>query len=115
MKNYHDWQKINPAKASLLAACAAAIRQVAPEAAVILYGSGARGEETPDSDIDLLVLVSQEVTPKLERAIHDRVYDIELETDQIISVIVRETIKWRSEPLNFTPLYNAIEKEWVPI
>jgi len=57
MRTYQEWQKINPSKAGLLATCAAAIRQVVPEAEVILYGSAARGEETPESDIDLLVLV----------------------------------------------------------
>ena len=113
--HFEGWQKINPAKASLLAACAAAIRQVVPAAEVILYGSVARGEEKPDSDIDLLVLVPQEVTHKLERAIRDQVYEIELESDQIISVIVRQNTRWHSKPLNFTPLYRAIAREGIPI
>jgi hypothetical protein len=52
MQSYQEWQKLHPAKAGLLAACAAAIRQVAPEAEVILYGSVARGEETPESDTE---------------------------------------------------------------
>jgi predicted nucleotidyltransferase len=111
MKSYQDWQKRHPAKAGLLAACAAAIRRVASEAEVILYGSVARGEETPESDVDLLVLVPEEVTHPLERAIRDQVYEIELENDQIISVIARQNTRWHSKPLNFTPLYRAIEKE----
>lgn len=89
MKSYQDWQKRHPAKAGLLAACAAAIRRMAPEAEVILYGSVARGEETPESDIDLLVLVPKEVTHPLERAICDQVYEIELENDQIIGTVNR--------------------------
>jgi predicted nucleotidyltransferase len=115
MKPYQDWQKKNPQKARLLATCVAAIRQIVPDAEVILYGSVARGDERPDSDIDLLVLVPQEVTHKLERAISDQIYDIELETDQIISLIVRQSAKWHSEPLNFTPLYRVIEREGVPV
>lgn len=115
MKTYRDWQSKNPEKAGLLATCAAAIRQIVPDAEVILYGSVARGDERQDSDIDLLVLVPQEVTYKLERAISDQIYDIELETDQIISLIVRQRTKWYSEPLNFTPLYRAIERDGVPI
>ena len=115
MKTYQDWQKQSPDKAILLKACMAAIRRVVPDAEVILYGSVARGEETPESDIDLLVLVPQEVTYPLERAIRDQVYEIELESDQIISVIVRQNSRWHSRPLNFTPLYRAIAREGIPI
>ena len=115
MKTSHDWQKPSPDKANLLKACKAAIRRVVPDAEVILYGSVARGEETPESDIDLLVLVPQEVTYQLERAIRDQVYEIELESDQIISVIVRQNTRWHSRPLNFTPLYRAIAREGIPI
>ncbi|MDZ7404681.1 MAG: nucleotidyltransferase domain-containing protein [candidate division KSB1 bacterium] len=113
VKSYQDWQKLHPAKAGLLAACAAAIHQVAPEAEVILYGSVARGEETPESDIDLLVLVPQEVTPKFRRFLRDQLYEIALAQDQIITSIIRQRSRWHSKPLNYTPLYHAIEKEGV--
>jgi len=115
MRNYQDWQKLHPDKTDLLEHCAAAIRQIVADAEVILYGSVARGDEHAESDIDLLVLVPQEVTHKLERAIHDQIYEIELESDQIISIIVRQRSKWYSEPLNFTPLYRAIESEGLQI
>ena len=35
-----------------------ALAQVVPDAQAILYGSEARGEARPDSDIDLLISVS---------------------------------------------------------
>jgi len=115
MRTYQEWQKINPSKAGLLAACAAAIRQVVPEAEVILYGSVARGEETPESDIDLLVLVPQEVTYELKRKIRDQIFEIELEHDQVIATMIYQGTKWNSEPLNFMPLYRAIVREGVQI
>ena len=37
-----------------------AIRRVAPTATVILYGSEARGDARPDSDIDVLILLDGE-------------------------------------------------------
>jgi predicted nucleotidyltransferase len=39
------------------------LREVAPEAEVILYGSEARGDARKDSDIDLLILVDKEKSP----------------------------------------------------
>lgn len=115
MKSYQEWQQQHSTKASLVAICATAIRQIEPNAEVILYGSVARGEEMAESDIDLLVLVPQEATYKLERAIRDQIYEIELESDQIISVIVRQNTRWHSRPLNFTPLYRAIAREGIAI
>lgn len=63
MNHYQAWRKEYPEKADLMALCAAAVRQNIADAEVILYGSVARGEETAESDIDLLVLVPQVVTP----------------------------------------------------
>lgn len=113
MKSYQEWQKQHSTKTSLIKVCAAAIRQIEPQAEVILYGSVARGEETVESDIDLLVLVPQEVTYEIERAIRDQIYEIELQCDHIISVIVRQNTRWHSRPLNFTPLYRAIAREGI--
>lgn len=102
-------------KAILLQRCAAAIRQIEPGAEIILYGSEARGEAHIDSDIDLLVLVQREATPELKRAISDRIYDLELETDQLVSLVIYQRSAWNSEPLNITPLHRAIRREGVPI
>lgn len=115
MRTYQDWQKINPSKAGLLATCAAAMRQVAPEAEVILYGSVARGEDTPESDIDLLVLVPQEVTYEIERAIRGQTFEVALEQNYVITTIIRQSTKWHAPPLNYMPLYRAIEREGVRV
>jgi predicted nucleotidyltransferase len=53
---------------------------------LILYGSMARNQAGPDSDIDLLVLLSKPFDYFHElRAIIDLIYPIQLESDQLIS------------------------------
>ena len=55
---------------------------------VLLYGSSARNEETPGSDIDLLVLLDGPVDAALEiRRIWDALYPLQLESDRLISVM----------------------------
>jgi predicted nucleotidyltransferase len=56
---------------------------------VILYGSHARGEATKDSDVDVLVLVDQSLNPsEVRRSVGNLLFDIILEEDEVISVIV---------------------------
>jgi len=74
-----------------------------------LFGSAARKEHSRSSDIDIMVKL-----PKVNRAIEedlfDIAYDLELEHDCLIDVIVLP------ETLNHSiPLYQNIEKEGVAI
>jgi predicted nucleotidyltransferase len=53
---------------------------------VILYGSMARGEATPASDIDLLVLLEPPLDYFAElRRLVDVLYPVQLESEQLIS------------------------------
>jgi predicted nucleotidyltransferase len=53
---------------------------------VILYGSTARGQSAPDSDIDLLVLLEAPLDYFTElRRLVDVLYPMQLESEQLIS------------------------------
>src|SRR5262245_64372737 len=66
--------------------CREAVWVIVPGAAVILYGSRARGDARTDSDYDLLVLVDGEVDWKLEDQIRQCLYPLELATGAVLTV-----------------------------
>lgn len=72
----------------LIKRCAEIIREVYGDrlAGIVLYGSVARGEDGPESDIDLLVLLHGEygLFDEIQRLV-DILYDLQLESGRLIS------------------------------
>ena len=63
---------------------------------IVLYGSGARGTENEESDIDLLVLLAGPVAVGAEiRRIWDVLYPVQLESDRRISVLPADADAYR--------------------
>ncbi len=101
-------------KSIVLSRIKSIVKEIDPTADVILYGSRARGDEHPDSDWDLLILVNSKADLDYERIFRHSLYEIELELGEAFSITVYNKIEWRSKHW-MTPLYQNISDEGLRI
>lgn len=86
-----------------------------PNAIAYLFGSRARGDFRPDSDWDILILVDQlKVSNEIEDKFRDELYDIELETGQIISTFIYPKNYWENT-LIYSPLYKNVLNDGIQL
>ena len=81
---------------------------------VRVFGSRARGEAAPDSDLDVFVEVAA-LTPALRRRIDEIAWEVGFERDYIISPIVVSRQELQEGPMGASPLILEIEREGVPL
>jgi predicted nucleotidyltransferase len=80
---------------------------------VILYGSMARGQAAPDSDIDLLVLLEAPLDYFTElRQLVDVLYPMQLESEQLISA---KPVSFKDFELGTISLYRNAQREGIVI
>jgi predicted nucleotidyltransferase len=91
------------------------IKELDPNAEVILYGSHARGQANKNSDWDILILLDkQNVTLTTEQKYRHYLLDVELEIGQPISVFVKSKKVWETK-YPVTPFYQNIKNEGVRV
>jgi predicted nucleotidyltransferase len=84
-----------------------------PLAEAYLFGSRARGDSKPNSDWDILILVNDtKVTNEIEDKFRDDLYDIELDSGQVISTFIYPKDYWQNT-LIYSPLYDNVKKEGI--
>ncbi len=79
---------------------------------VVLYGSYARGEQTPDSDVDIAVLLKKGTTEDSNDKMVDIVVEYELDLAVTLSVIpieLSQYLEWKKD----LPFYKNIDKEGI--
>lgn len=81
---------------------------------VILYGSYARGDFRPDSDVDIMILLdmSDLELKKYSRQLSYMTYDFNLDNDIDIKPIVKSEAHFKKWIVNY-PFYANIQREGV--
>ena len=82
-----------------------AVREIEPAAEIILYGSRARNDETPESDWDLLILVDGAVDDGRADKVRHRLYEIEWEHDAVLCSVICSREDWDSPRYQTMPFH----------
>ncbi len=97
----------------ILDAVKAKVLEIDPNAVLILFGSRARGNADKYSDWDFLILTGKRVNQILKNKINDALFDVELETDQVLSALIQNQKLW--ENYSSIPFYKNINKDGIRI
>lgn len=80
--------------------------------AIILYGSVARNESTPESDIDIAIIMKKDMDDTVREKLIHWSADMDLRYDRVFSIIdipEKNMQKWG----NVLPFYQNVKKEGV--
>ena len=89
------------------------LKQEFPVEDVILFGSKARGDSDPESDIDLLLLTERPLDWKERHEIVDMLFDVEMKHDVVISIIINTLHDWNDGVCTVLPIHDEINREGV--
>ncbi len=87
------------------------VYKIEPSARIVLYGSRSREDAGKESDWDFLILVDGPVDDARTDAIRHRLYEIEWETGEVISSVVRSREDWNSLRYQAMPFRQNVERE----
>ncbi len=89
------------------------IKEVDPDSRILLFGSRARGESRKDSDWDFLILSNRKVDREFKNQISDTLFEVELETDEVLTGIVQNVMIW--DDLKLTTFYQNVLRDGIEI
>ena len=113
MKTFEKWGYKSQKTSSLLKRVQDEVHSLLPGADIILYGSQARLEADLESDWDFLILLDQHPDQQIVAELRDRLYELELESDTVLSTIVRSRDEWNSELYSILPFKEIVERDGV--
>src|SRR2546422_230753 len=81
---------------------------------MVIYGSKARGDDHPDSDLDVLLIVKNEAN-HLKRLLRRIGYELAATSDAVPSILAYTQDEWESRRESGAPFQQAVERDAVPV
>ena len=88
------------------------VRKIVSLLSVVLFGSRARGDAEPDSDMDVLVIVN-DLTEEMEDYISECAWEAGFERGIVLVPVVFSRDDWENGPERYSLLAEAIKAEGV--
>jgi predicted nucleotidyltransferase len=102
---------LRPGDRAAIDEAARVLRERFPVEEVILFGSKARGDDDPESDIDLLVLTSRQLARAERHQIVDALFPIQLHNDVVLSPLIVYADEWRGGVLSVLPIRQEVDQQ----
>ncbi len=103
---------MNPLEKEITDVFKALLKKKLQEPHLILFGSRARGDADPDSDLDVLVIVD-DLSPELEDYISECAWEAGFKYGIVLVPVVFTRNEWENGPERYSLLAEAIKSEGV--
>jgi predicted nucleotidyltransferase len=81
---------------------------------MVIYGSKARGDDHPDSDLDVLLIVQNDAA-HLKRPLRRLGYELAAISDAVPSILAYTQDEWESRKASGAPFQQAVERDAVQV
>jgi predicted nucleotidyltransferase len=81
----------------------------------VLFGSKARGDADPDSDIDLLMITEKRLSWQESHRITHEVFEVNLKHGTNFSYVNVDAETWNCDLWKYVPLHQNVESEGIPV
>ncbi len=111
-----DTLQLTPDETTWLAEYRQALSKRHPGAVVrmLVYGSKARGESHPDSDVDVLLIVKNDAD-SLKRPLRDIGYELAATSEAVPSILAYTEDEWGERMSKGYPFQQAVERDGVSV
>jgi predicted nucleotidyltransferase len=113
MMHLEETKKIKPVDRQLLTDLKNLVLSRIPDATLLLYGSVARGEQTPESDYDILVLLHAPISRQQKAEIRGVIYELELQHNVVMSIMYYTEDEWNSPLVTTGPYRRNVETDGI--